>query len=142
MQGCIRAGGEVITITGKNFGLQTTVCVFLTFSCVKFIMGLMKKVLVGGSDCTDLMHDNNAPHSIMTCKTPAGTAKKVGVVVLQVCTFSAIVCRLMTTLFKQSGGEASSEYIISYYQCAAGQRSYLLQCLVCLSRNSNNNALS
>ena len=82
---CARAGGTTITVTGNNFGPPSAI------------------VLVGGSQCTNLVQDPITPQSKLTCTLAAGTAL------------------LDTVMFIQNGGSlTTATQTVSYLQCAAG----------------------
>ena len=51
---CLRNGGEVLTITGVNFGTM-----------------IPPNVFIGNRRCSDLKHDKDWPQSKLTCITPA-----------------------------------------------------------------------
>lgn len=51
---CARTGGDIITISGDNFGVSGAT------------------VLVGTSQCTSLSHNSTTPHTSVSCTVPAG----------------------------------------------------------------------
>eukprot|EP00808_Paulinella_micropora_P005719 g34204.t1 len=64
-QDCPRTGGEILTITGSNFGSSEAV------------------VLVGGQLCTELSHVAGLEHTKLTCRLPRGSGLNKTVMVIQ-----------------------------------------------------------
>ena len=62
---CPRDGGGTLTIFGTNFGADDAL------------------VLIGGELCSNLAHDEDTPHSRVTCTLPLGTAANAEVVFIQ-----------------------------------------------------------
>lgn len=81
---CERAGNQEIVISGTNFGPSRAL------------------VLIDGKLCTSVAHDTINPHSIIRCRTPAGTGLDSSVQIVQ-------------------GGQVSEPAVtVSYRQCDAG----------------------
>jgi len=95
---CPREGNVTLTITGSNFGAADAT------------------VLIGGSSCTNVVHDLATPHSKLRCTLPPGrqTAREVSVA--------------------QKYGESTpvgNSVLLSYKQCPAGTRDVGIECEVC-----------
>jgi hypothetical protein len=82
---CPRLGSTTITITGSSFGASGA------------------QVLVGGSSCSNVVHDSSTPQTKVTCQLPRGVDLDVAVLLLQ------------------AGGAISlTTGTVSYVQCAVG----------------------
>jgi hypothetical protein len=64
-QECPRTGGLTITVRGRHFGSR---------------LGI---VFVGGSQCTQVVHDSVTPYRQLKCRLPAGTGADKPVIVIQ-----------------------------------------------------------
>ena len=56
---CLRSGGELLTIEGRNFGLGGVNG-----------KGAPAKIFIGSNPCTNVIHDEASPQSKLTCITP------------------------------------------------------------------------
>ena len=62
---CNRLGGNIIELTGHNFGITAST------------------IMVGGQNCVNVTHDPSRPHERVTCTTPSGSASERTVTLLQ-----------------------------------------------------------
>lgn len=76
-------GGETITLFGTSFGPESA------------------KVIVGGRQCTNVIHDSISPDNIVRCITPANSGQTLSV-----------------TLFQDQSVNTLDPVFLSYQPCA------------------------
>jgi hypothetical protein len=100
---CPRTGGNILVLTGSNFGPANPAAI----------------VVVGSQYCANVIHDSGTPHTKLTCTLPTGTDLSVAVLFRQ--GQGVLTTTTVSVSYEQCGiGRYAASGVLTCQDCSAG----------------------